>query len=126
MLPLLFILACMRNGDETKSIILIDRGLNRRILTSIVHKMFTLGISQKKCPQYRSTEKCKFGHRSRLYCQQSIFYSAKVVDENIEQKKWGFLERSPYSPYLSSRDFHIFGPLEENLSKNILSIFQAH
>lgn len=46
-------------------------------------------------------------------------YTIKLISEKLEQMYWTILEHPPYSPDLSSSDYHMFKPLKEDLGGEI-------
>lgn len=44
-------------------------------------------------------------------------HSAKVTKELLQKFKWEVWEHPPYSPDLSPCDFHVFGPMKNELAK---------
>jgi histone-lysine N-methyltransferase SETMAR len=63
--------------------------------------------------------------RRKLPCQQSrgvllhhdnaLPHTARETQDKIQELQRGLLEHSPYSPELAVSDFHVFGPLKNQV-----------
>jgi hypothetical protein len=42
-------------------------------------------------------------------------HTARATQEGIQELQWELLEHPPYSPDLTSSDFHLFGPLKSHV-----------